>query len=106
MEANMKRKILATLIVLGCIGSAHADQDFWTDVRKPARVNDTLQQDTDFCTQTVGPSRNGEATPAVFKRCMGSRGWRYAGTKREHTWVDEDGLTCFNRGGATHCSNH
>jgi hypothetical protein len=102
----MKRIILVTLIVFGCIGSAQADQDMWTDVRKPPRVNDTLQQDTDFCTQTVGPSLNGRPTPAGFKRCMGGRGWRYAGTKREHTWIDEDGLTCYNRGGATHCSNY
>ena len=102
----MKRKILAALIVLGCIGGAQADQDMWTNVRKPTPVIDTLQQDTDFCSQTVGPSLNGQATPAAFKRCMGSRGWRFAGTKREHTWVDEDGLTCFNRGGATHYSNH
>jgi hypothetical protein len=100
----MRRIVLATLIVFGCIGGAHADQDMWKDMRK--RVNDTLQQDTDFCTQTAGPNLNGAPTPASFKRCMGNRGWRYVGTKREHTWVDEDGLTCFNRGGATHCSNY
>jgi hypothetical protein len=102
----MKRMVLVSLIVFGCIGSARADQDMWTDAKKPARVTDTLQQDTDFCTQTVGPSLNGMPTAAAFKRCMGGRGWRYAGTKREHSWIDEDGLTCFNRGGATHCSNY
>ena len=75
----MKRTVLLTLVLLGSITSAHADQDIWADIKKPARVNDTLQQDTEFCTQTVGPNLNGRPTPAVFKRCMGHRGWRYAG---------------------------
>ena len=102
----MKRTVLWTLVFLGSITGAHADQDIWADIKKPARVNDTLQQDTDFCTQTVGPNLNGRPTPAAFKRCMGHRGWRYAGTKRQHSWIDEDGLTCHNEGGATHCSNY
>ena len=102
----MKRVVLPILLLLGCMPGAQADQDMWTDVSKPRRVNDTLEQDTDFCNQTVGANLNGRPTSAIFKRCMGKRGWRYAGTKREHTWIDEDGLTCHNSGGATHCSNH
>jgi hypothetical protein len=47
-ESDMKRVVLPILLLLGCMPGAQADQDMWTDVSKPQRVNDTLQQDTDF----------------------------------------------------------
>lgn len=103
----MKRAVIAFALLLGGAVHAQADNDIYTEARK-GRTADTLQGATDYCTRTVGPNLNGRPTSARFKRCMLSRGWRFVRTVRErpvHTWIDEDGLTCHNEGGATHCSN-
>jgi hypothetical protein len=101
----MKRAVLAiTLLICGAV-YAQADNDIYVEARK-GRTADTLEGATDYCTQTVGPNLNGRPTSPRFKQCMLSRGWRFVRTVRVHTWVDEDGLTCHNEGGATHCSNH
>jgi hypothetical protein len=50
-------------------------------------------------------------TPAAYKQCMLSRGWRYQSVKREpapKTWIDSDtGLTCREilNGFGSECSN-
>ena len=105
----VKPPALAVLLLLFGALHAQADNDMWVPSGKNSLSDAALQGATDYCTQTVGPNLNGRPTSARFKQCMLSRGWRFVRTVRErpvHTWVDEDGLTCHNEGGATHCSNH
>jgi hypothetical protein len=101
----MRRTVIAAMLLVGGVLYAQADNDIYMEARK-GRTADSLQGATDYCTQKVGPNLNGRPTSAAFKRCMLSRGWRFVRTVRVHTWIDEDGLTCYNSGGATHCSNH
>ena len=67
---------------------------------KTSRNNDQLHQDGYYCDAQVGPDKNGVPTPAAYKQCMLSRGWRYQSVKREpapQTWIDPDtGLTCHD----------
>jgi hypothetical protein len=100
----MKTALIAIALLLGSAIQAQADNDIYMEARK-GRTADSLEGATDYCTRTVGANLNGRPTSARFKQCMASRGWRFVRTVRVHTWVDEDGLTCYNQGGATHCSN-
>ena len=109
----MRRILLATALLLGGTFSAHADSDAFMPVGKHAHSDAALQAATDYCTQTVGPNRNGKPTSPQFKRCMAGRGWRYVRTTREHTYPDPDdtGMMCTDMvmGGrviGSHCSNH
>ena len=106
----MKRTILAGMAVLGSVLAAQADTSIYHNTRKQPRSDAELQVDTQYCTQRVGPDRNGVPTSASFKRCMASRGWRFDHTNVEHTWIDPDtGLTCRNSTffgiPASECSN-
>ena len=101
----MKTAFVAIALLLGGAIHAQADNDIYAEIRK-GRTVDTLEGATEYCNRTVGANLNGRPTSARFKQCMASRGWRFVRTVRVHTWVDEDGLTCHNEGGATHCSNY
>jgi hypothetical protein len=111
----MKRLILAMVLLGGGVLGAQADKDIWVSALKQPRddPNAAAQIDADYCTRMVGPDLNGKPTPAGFKRCMASRGWRYGHTIQqratpEHTWIDpETGLTCRDilGGLGSSCSN-
>jgi hypothetical protein len=104
----MKRIILAVALVLAGAFAAQADVDGWTPVTKHARSggDGDMAAASDACELQVGRNLNGVPTSPQFKRCMARHGWRYAYTRREHTWVDPDtGLTCHNEGIASVCSN-
>jgi hypothetical protein len=111
----MKRVVLVLVVLLGGVLGAHADTVIWVNALKHPRKhpNAAAQVDAEYCTRMVGPDLNGQPTPARFKRCMASRGWRYGHTVRqrtapEHTWIDpETGLTCRDilGGLGSSCSN-
>jgi hypothetical protein len=115
MEVAMKRMILAVVLLAGGVLGAQADTDVWVSSLKQPRhdPNAAANIDADYCSRTVGPDLNGQPTPAKFKRCMASRGWRFGHTTRErapreHTWIDpETGLTCRDilGGFGSACSN-
>jgi hypothetical protein len=107
----MTRIVLVAVLLLGGAPNAQADIDTYDSITRRPRSDAVLQADTDYCTRTVGRNWNGVPTSARFKRCMLSRGWRFARTTREHTWRDpETGLVCkeFKVFGITgsHCSNY
>jgi hypothetical protein len=107
--------LAAALLLLGGALDVRADTDVWVSALKHPRSNPdaAAQADAADCTRTVGPDLNGQPTPAAFKRCMATRGWRYGHTvrertAREHTWIDpETGLTCRDilGGLGSSCSN-
>jgi hypothetical protein len=113
MEVAMRRVILAVVLLVGGVLGAQADTDVWVSARPRHDPNAAAQIDADYCTRMVGPDLNGQPTPAKFKRCMASRGWRFGHTTRErttreHTWIDpETGLTCRDilGGFGSSCSN-
>jgi hypothetical protein len=93
----MKRiAMVALLLAAGAFG-AHADNDIYLNTMKQPRSDAELQVDTNTCNQTIGAPKNGTTTSRQYKRCMASRGWRFQRTQRtppEHTWIDDEGLTC------------
>ena len=111
----MKRIALAVILLVGGVLGAQADTDVWVNALKQPRhdPNAAAQVDADYCARMVGLDLNGQPTPAGFKRCMASRGWRFGHTRRErttteHTWIDpETGLTCRDilGGLGSACSN-
>lgn len=91
----MYRLILAAALLLGGALGAQADNDTYTNLRKLPRGDDVLHADVDSCAQRLGYPKNGVPTPAAFKRCMLSHGWRYDRTTVQHTSdPDNPGLTC------------
>jgi hypothetical protein len=91
----MKRITLVTALLLGSIVAAHADTSTYAPTRRGG--NTDLMSAAGYCDQRFGPVRNGEITPASYKKCMASYGWRYLSTAREHTWIDPDtGDTCHD----------
>ena len=94
----MKRIVLVAAVLLGGMAAAHADKDIYNNTQKVPRGDFELHADTAACDQQYGAPKNGAVTSRVYKRCMLSRGWRFAHTvreKSEKTWIDpETGLTC------------
>jgi hypothetical protein len=103
----MKRYVVASLLLLGTVIAAHADNSIYDDIRKQHRGDDVLNADAEYCDQRLGPVMNGEATSPQYKKCMLSRGWRYRRTDRQRTWIDPDtGDRCRDIGDDTSwCSN-
>ena len=73
----MKHFVLVTGLLLGGIVSAQADTDTWARI---SRRGPTLHTAMHYCSETVGPNRNGMPTPPAYKRCMAGIGWRYVRT--------------------------
>jgi hypothetical protein len=103
---------LAACITMSGGVAARADSDVYNNITKKARGDAVLQVDTKFCTQRFGVQMKGtenSRTFAKFKQCMLGRGWRYAYTEREDTWIDPD-ITCkhgmFIGVPASVCSNY
>lgn len=104
----MKCIALIVALLLGSGLAAHADMSHYTNMFKSPRGDDALHADAEYCSERVGPDRNGVPVSAAYKRCMRGRGWRYDYTKVERTWIDPDsGLTCraILNGFGSECSN-
>jgi hypothetical protein len=84
----MKRLSLVTLLLLGGVLNAHADNDVYTNISKQRRGDDALQVDTSSCSQALGAPQDGTPTPKAYKSCMLAHGWRYSHTVREHSARD------------------
>jgi hypothetical protein len=98
----MKRLVLVAVLLLGAGVSARADNSVYVYTSKTPRSDADLQAAGSYCDGRLGPVMNGEITPARYKQCMLSRGWRYQSTTRVrtppvHTWIDPDtGDTCHD----------
>lgn len=103
----MKRTMIVAAMLLGTMLTAHADTSFWDDVTGQRRSDDTLHADARYCSLKVGVEQNGQPTPAWYKKCMLSRGWRYTNERRDGTYVNRRGMTCkpILNGGGTECSS-
>jgi hypothetical protein len=110
----MKRIALVAALLLGGVTAAQADSDVYNNTWKVERGDFELHADTAACDQQYGAPQNGTVTSRAYRRCMLTRGWRFAHTvreKREATWTDpETGPTCrdLKMGGAvigSSCSN-
>jgi hypothetical protein len=77
-EGNaMKRAILVTILLLGTVLAAKADNDTYVDTTRHGRGNDALDVDASTCDQMLGSPKNGQPTSPQYKRCMLKLGWRW-----------------------------
>jgi Tfp pilus assembly protein PilE len=96
----MKRIFVVAVLLFASAAYAEADNSVYTS--KCSNSDADLQAAAQYCDQQLGTVKNGEITPAPYKKCMASRGWRYQYTTRapaasEHTWIDPDtGDTCHD----------
>jgi len=113
----MKRIVLVTMILLGSVLGAQADQDIWSSTDGHARGDAVLNVDISACSTLLGAPQNGVPTSRAFKRCMLGHGWRFRYTIRSahrrptdpYPDPDDPGMTCrsYTAGGIsqTDCSN-
>jgi hypothetical protein len=106
-RADMKRYVIAALLLAASGIAAHADTSIYDDIRKQHRGDDALHVDAEYCDQRFGAVQNGDVTSPQYKKCKLSRGWRYRRTDRQRTWIDPDtGDRCRDIGDDTSwCSN-
>jgi hypothetical protein len=97
----MKRTFIVIALLLGSVAAAQADRDIFVNTLRKPRGDAQRQSDFDYCVRTAGPNVDGRPTPARFKRCMASRGWRYVRTirtarTRYYTDPNQPGLRCHD----------
>src|SRR5258708_34087382 len=78
----MKRLGLVTLLLLGGVLNAYADNDIYNNITKRPRGDDALQADTNYCSEQFGAPQNGTVTPRPYKTSMLAHAWRFSPTVR------------------------
>ena len=58
----MKRLALVTLLLLGSVLNAQADNDVYNNIARHPRSDDVLQADTSYCSQLLGAPQSGTPT--------------------------------------------
>src|SRR5258708_14150441 len=84
----MKRLGLVTLLLLGGVLNAYADNDIYNNITKRPRGDDALQADTNYCSEQFGAPQNGTVTPRPYKSCMLAHGSRFSHTVRHRAARD------------------
>jgi hypothetical protein len=88
----MKRLAVITVLLLGSVLCAQADNDVYNNTMKQARGDDALHADNAICDAQFGAPQNGTPTSREYKRCMLGRGWRFGHTVRERAPQSQNGL--------------